>query len=169
MKRYYGRNFLHSKIRAALTFSIVLLLFSCGNSFTRKSNEDHAVSFDWIMGSWIRTNDTSNNQTFETWKKKSSGEYTGFGYTLNSGDTIFQENLRIFNNDISWNLEVTGEDGAPALFPILDFSSEKFTAVNKENDFPKKIVYELRNSQLLATIADEETEIPFVFSKAATE
>ena len=118
-----------------------------------------------MVGGWIRINDSDGNKTFENWKKKSSEEYSGFGYTLNNGDTIFQENLRVFFTEKGWNLEVTGKDGTPILFAISDFSSNKFTAVNEANEFPKKIMYERRDDQLLAAIADEETEISFIFSK----
>lgn len=155
-------------MKTIFTFCLAVILISCGNHSSKKTDEQQQ-SFDWMLGSWIRTNDSNGNKTFENWKKISSEEYSGFGYTLNNGDTIFQENLRIFSKGQYWNLQVTGEVGAPVLFAISDFSSKKFTAVNEANEFPKKIIYERRGDQLQATIADEETKIPFIFSKATTE
>ncbi|MDT0648998.1 DUF6265 family protein [Autumnicola edwardsiae] len=152
-------------MKALFTFCLALIIFSFGNIDSSKAHEDQQVSFDWMLGTWKRTNNTDNSSTFENWIKKSSEEYSGVGYTLNNRDTIFKEDLRFFYKAGNWNLEVTGEDEKPVIFPVSTYASNKFIAENEENEFPKKITYQLQNDQLLATITDGETEIPFIFSK----
>ncbi|MDT0678073.1 DUF6265 family protein [Autumnicola musiva] len=152
-------------MRALLHF-VIFMVFSFGIQEEGRGQEISTVSFDWLSGNWQRTNDEGLNQTFESWKKNSAMEYSGVGYTLNSGDTIFKENLRIVQKNDKWNLEVSGENEIPVVFPIINFNSHSFTAENKLNEFPKKIFYSFKEGRLTATISAGDTEIPFYFIKS---
>ena len=148
---------------------LILISISCSQNANRDQSltEDPAAShnFDWLNGSWIRSNDEEGNSTYEHWMKNSAIEYTGLGYTLRGSDTIFKEGLRLIKTGEDWSLEVTGVNEDPTLFLIIDHSDNSFKCENKNNEFPKLIEYSVHNNILLAKISDEETEISFSFKK----
>jgi len=65
---------------------IALISFSCSqknrSDQALAENPDTTNNFDWIIGSWLRSNDKEGNITFEHWAKNSSTEYIGLGCTL---------------------------------------------------------------------------------------
>ncbi|MCK5692611.1 MAG: hypothetical protein KAI08_07165 [Bacteroidales bacterium] len=150
---------------------IVLALISissCQHSRRDHPHEGDTVSsdnFDWLIGSWMRSNDKEGNITYEYWSKNSSTEYIGLGCTLHNSDTIFKENLRLIKTGEKWNLEVTGVNENPTLFLILSHSKSSFECENRNNEFPKNIEYTLRDNILLAKISDGDTEIRFSFDR----
>jgi hypothetical protein len=137
---------------------------SC-NKGTNSKNQFQESNLDWIIGNWKRTNDQKDRQTFENWIKKSNSEYIGFGFTLQSQDTVFKENLRIVQKEGHWYLEVKGVNEKPTPFIFLNKSDSSFISENKENEFPKKIKYSFSNNILTAIISDDENKIMFVFEK----
>ncbi|NLP57584.1 DUF6265 family protein [Lutibacter sp. B1] len=144
-------------MRIILIILIVLLCFSCKDNTIQK--------FDWMLGSWVRTNEDANKSTFEYWSKKSSEEYIGLGCTVKNGDTIFKENMRIIKIDEKWSFEVTGVNENSTVFLITDLTENGFVSENEMNEFPKKITYYLDGEVLIAKISDKDTEIPFLFKK----
>lgn len=154
-----------------------LLLIICGISLLscgeKQRNSEHNLSptptLDWLIGNWERTNDEEESQTHETWKKISDEEYLGISWTIENNDTVFKENLRVAKIKNQWNLEVTGVNEAPILFPITEFSKYSFISENEQNEFPKKIVYTQEDQNLKAVISDRENEITFLFERLAKE
>ncbi len=148
---------------------LVLISISCSRvSKTDDALERNSVSslnFDWLSGTWVRSNDEEGYRTYEHWIKSSSNEYTGFGYTLQDGDTIFKENLRLLKTDENWNLEVSGVNENPTLFLLINHTEHSFTAENMLNEFPKIIEYSWQNDMLLAKISGGDTEISFSFER----
>ena len=148
---------------------LILINISCSQNSKREQSlsVDPTAShnFDWLDGSWIRSNDEEGNSTYEYWKKNSDSEYTGLGCTLQGSDTIFKEELRLIKTGEEWSLEVTGVNEAPTLFLVIDHTDNSFKCENKDNEFPKLIEYSVHNNILLAKISDEETEISFSFDK----
>ena len=127
---------------------IILLSMSC----SQKNITRH--DFDWLIGSWIRTNDKEGNITYEHWTKISSVEYKGLGCTLQNSDTIFKEQLRLIK--INEN---------PTLFLLTNQTENSFASENEFNEFPKIIEYSVHDKVLLAKISDGDTEISFTFEK----
>jgi len=124
--------------------------------------EKHTL--DWLVGDWKRTNDDADKSTFEQWKKESLIEYKGTGYTLQKGDTVFKEHLRIIKSNDNWIYEVTGVNESPTLFHFTEQTANSFTCENEENEFPKKIVYAKEGNLLEAKVSGGEIEIEFLFS-----
>jgi len=150
---------------------ILLVLISISCSQNNKRDQSLTVdppashNFDWLNGSWIRSNDEEGNSTYEHWIKNSATEYTGVGCTLRGSDTIFKEGLRLIQTGEEWSLEVTGVNEDPTRFLIIDHTDNSFECENQDNEFPKIIEYSVHNNILLAKISDEETEISFSFEK----
>ena len=133
---------------------LLLISFSCSSE-----------NFDWLIGTWERTNDEEGYRTYENWTKNSLTEYLGWGCTLQDGDTVFKENLRLIKADGEWNLEVTGVNENPTLFLLVNRKDNGFICENKLNDFPKLIEYSGQDSLLTAKISDGDTEISFHFKR----
>ena len=160
-------------MRNIILILLALISVSCSQNNRRdqSSAEDPsaAYNFNWLIGSWIRTNDEEGNSTHEHWMKNSSTEYTGLGCTLQDGDTIFKENLRLILTGEEWNLEVTGVNENPTLFLLVNHTGNSFECENKYNEFPKNIEYSRDGTILLAMISDGDTKISFSFEKLVLE
>lgn len=141
------------------TLMLLILVLSCDKDVKNANSEN---THDFLLGSWERTNDQEGRNTYEIWTKNEK-EYTGFGYTLQAGDTIFKERLRLYKRDSTWTLEVSGVNESPTPFLLTSFTTHSFVAQNPQNEFPKTIHYNYFDDTITATISDEETEIPFIF------
>ncbi len=128
-------------------------------------NKEQKLQPDWLIGNWVRENDTKGQNTFENWTKFSSNEYRGNGYTLKKKDTIFSEKLRLLNNNGNWKLEVTGVNSQPTYFNFIAQTKTGFICENKKNEFPKKISYNYVKGKLIAEISDESQKIQFNFRR----
>lgn len=121
-------------------------------------------SFDWMLGEWERANEQEGKETFESWEKISETEYAGFGFTKQSSDTIWQENITLIKRDTVWHFEVTGyEEDKPTVFRITNIEESGFISENPDNEFPKIISYSRDGNKLQAVISGEGMEIPFEF------
>lgn len=96
-----------------LLAAIVILFMSNCTSTTNKESKVNkseisksTENFDWLLGSWKRNNEEAGKSTFEIWKKTNSYEYIGLGYTMQNGDTIKQEKIKLIKLNGKWNLEV---------------------------------------------------------------
>ena len=150
-----------------------MISISCSHSRSKdqKPGEESApgYNFDWLNGSWIRTNDEEGYSTYEHWTKNSNTEYLGLGVTLQNNDTIFKEELRLVKTAQDWNLEVSGVNENPTLFLLINQTENSFECENKYNEFPKNISYSRDDNILLAKISDGDREISFSFEKLVSE
>ena len=121
--------------------------------------------FDWLLGDWLRSNDTAGKTTFEKWYKKSDQEYQGIGYTLEKQDTVFKENLRLVPLNNQWHLEVTGVNESPTYFVVTNRTATSFISENPDNEFPKIIKYDLVGDSLKAEVSAGEMMVSFVFGR----
>lgn len=145
-----------------LLLLFVFLFLSC------KENKKEIIlskTPEWLIGSWIRTNENPNKQTFEEWEKISDKEYLGLGCTLEYSDTTFKENMRLVKLDNNWVLEVRGVNENMTPFVITSLSDSSFTCENEQNEFPKKIKYSICNNLLEAVISADSIEVLFTFVK----
>lgn len=140
-----------------LLFLLLLpLLISC----------NQAEDFDWLLGNWQRKNEQEGRQTLENWQKKSDSEYIGLGFTLQNGDTIWQERIRLIKSDNGWNFEAIGKgETSPTIFKLTRIEKESFVSENEQNEFPKKIYYYKNKDDLNAIISGGGEEVLFEFKK----
>lgn len=124
------------------------------------------VDFSYLVGDWKRTNEAAGKETHEHWKKNSDTEYTGLGYTLAAGDTVWKESIRLVREKDQWLFKVIGNrDSIATTFKVTKADSYSFECFNPENTFPNTIRYVNERDSLFATISDGETEIDFIFAK----
>lgn len=136
---------------------IIIALSAC--------NTTQTTQFDWLIGSWERTNDSDGNKTYESWSKKSNTEYIGLGCTLKNKDTVFKENIHLIKIKEQWVFKVIGVNETPTIFKFISNTTSSFTFENPENEFPKRIKYSFDGENLKAIISDDNNEVPFLFKK----
>ncbi len=133
---------------------------------TKASNFNDS-NFDWLLGTWKRTNDAEGRQTYEHWKKVNDTELSGWGYTLKESDTIWQESIRLSKSNDVWNYEVSQQDAIqPTIFKVTKIEIKSFTCENPDNEFPKKIRYTKVERGLNAVISGDGKVNLFQFTKA---
>jgi hypothetical protein len=96
-------------------YSFCFLLLSCisnDRSIGDPAQENISLqnkslnSFDWLLGAWQRLNEAEGKVTREFWTK-GKGTYYGHGFTISfTGDTLWQEHMKISMMDSIWSLEV---------------------------------------------------------------
>ena len=157
-----------------LILLIGVLIISCNQNKKEgsKTNEnsieltDVAVNFDWLLGEWKRHDGETGKETFESWKKLSSSEYSGIGFTLQNGDTIEQERLKLIKFNGNWDLIVkVSEESESVIFKMTELKSDGFTCENDAHDFPKRIKYWKNGEKINALVSGDDLEIPFEFEK----
>ena len=95
-----------------------------------------------------------------------SSEYRGLGFTLQEQDTVWQEAIKLIEEDAGWEFQVSvNGDPAPTVFKLTHKGPKEFSCENAENEFPKLIRYFKKGEQLHAVISGGDMEIPFVFVK----
>lgn len=123
-------------------------------------------NFDWLLGKWQRLDEEEGKETFENWEKVKKTEYSGIGFTMQNGDTIKQERIKLLEVNGKWNLIVKApEEQESITFTGVSHSKNEFTCENKEIDFPNKIKYWKNENRLNAMVSGGEMEIPFEFEK----
>lgn len=123
------------------------------------------TDFDWLLGSWIRTNEKEGLKTFEHWKQINDTEFKGIGYTLKEADTVWQESIKLIKIKEQWNFVVKGQDAdAPTVFKVTKIEIASFTCENPDNEFPKKIRYTKVEKGLNAVISGDGKVILFQFA-----
>ncbi len=164
--------------QVSLLIIVFALLQSCQNKSDLTTGEEistndmpeSAENFDWLIGDWKRINESAGKETYENWEKNSRDLYTGKGYTLEAGDTVKMENMRLKRTSNRWMLSVgTLDEDKPTFFKMTDSAENSFTCVNDSIVFPKKIIYLTDGDKLYAQIEGDDLKIDFAFRKMESE
>lgn len=151
-----------------------LLIISCKQNTKREQSgmtkttqeKENTVNLDWLTGKWKRSNEKAGKETFENWNKISPTEYLGIGFSLQKGDTISKETMKLVNSGGKWSLLVkTPAEKQFIEFKMTELKDNEFTCINDSLDFPKRIQYSSEGKKLKATISNEKMNIPFEFEQ----
>lgn len=160
------------KLNRLIIVFLIALHVSCGNPATRnddlasRSSEPAIADFDWLLGEWTRTNEDVNKATFENWRKKDPSHYIGFSYTMQGGDTVWQETVDLVRTNGNWSFDVKGKgETQPTKFLLVTIEDGRFISESQTNEFPKVIEYWKKDDDLHAKISGGDTEVLFVFEK----
>ncbi|AZA93795.1 hypothetical protein EG343_04475 [Chryseobacterium nakagawai] len=124
------------------------------------------ANFDWLTGKWKRSNEKAGKETFENWNKISPTEYAGIGFTLQKGDTINKETMKLVSSNGKWSLLVkTPKEKQFIEFKMTESKNNEFICINDSLNFPKRIQYSSEGNQLKAIISNDEMKVPFEFEK----
>lgn len=114
------------------------------------------TSLGWIVGTWKSTNYQENQG--EIWKASADG-YLGRAWSVQAGDTIWSESMRILDKGDSLVLEVIhpqATSGEPVYFKELYTSSQKFTFEKRDYDWPHFISYWVEDDLMKAHVGSYE-------------
>ncbi|MGZ2368387.1 hypothetical protein ACXR6G_01200 [Ancylomarina sp. YFZ004] len=161
-------------MKKILILLIGVLIISCNQR--KKENQktdvkpttliEKSENFDWLLGKWKRLNEEEGKETFENWEKIKETEYSGLGFTMQNGDTIKQEKIRLTQTSGKWNLTVkVPEESESTTFNGVSHNDNEFTCENNEIDFPNKIKYWKNGNKINATVSGGEMKISFEFEK----
>lgn len=128
-------------------FTTVALLFSqCTND--QKININHKevlVNINnvyWLIGTWKSVK--GDEVSFEIWKKENDTLLNGRSFVLLKNDTVFSEKMQIIQRgtDLFYIPTVSDQNNAePVTFKFMNFDKGEFSFVNKDHDFPQRIIY----------------------------
>ena len=163
-------------MKRTLTLLSAILMLSCNQNSTTKELENKKTEsnakteingkFDWLNGKWKRLNEEAGKETFENWDKISETEYSGIGFTMQNGDTIKQERIKLTESNGIWTLTVkVPEEKESITFKMTELKDYEFVCKNDSIDFPKKIRYWSEGEKLKAEVSNDEMKIPFEFEK----
>jgi len=161
-------------MKKILILLIGILIISCNQTKKEKQKAEikstttieKPENFDWLLGKWKRLNEEEGKETFENWNKIKETEYSGIGFTMQNGDTIKQEKIRLTKVNGKWNLTVkVPEESESITFNGISHNENEFTCENNEIEFPNKIKYWRNGNRINAMVSGGEMEIPFEFEK----
>jgi hypothetical protein len=123
-------------------------------------------SLHWLIGHWERISMKEGSTGYEQWQKGGANELTGRGVTMEDGDTVLVEKIRLVEkNNLIYYVADVPENNKSVYFRLTSMDANSFTCINPEHDFPKKIVYIKKGNQLVVTISDEKRAIDYLFVK----
>jgi hypothetical protein len=153
--------------------SLMLLpavLGGCG-FFSNENSEKSNFDLSKLTGRWEFMN--NNTHQIEEWTSLSEHELRGKGFILENGDTTFIEILSIRENDgvLTYYAQVSDIESAEIVpFRLSEQTGQRIEFVNENQDFPKKIGYELRSEDRILSYIEGPREgnnvrISFDFKK----
>lgn len=124
-----------------------LLIFSCSGERSVNNNETRSKgltlkNMEWVVGTWKSVK--GDEISYEIWEKKNDTLLSGKGFTLVKNDTVFFEKLDIVQRgtDLFYIPTVRDQNQAkPVEFKFMEFNKGEFNFVNKNHDFPQRIIY----------------------------
>lgn len=135
-------------MKKVASFSVIafFLLVSC-----KKETKTETITYeklskvDWLIGEWEHT--SSEGFFSEKWKIKNDSTYLGNSFFIIEGDTVFSEEVSLIQQgrDVLYIVNITSESSEqqPTEFKLTSSSENQLVFENPENDFPKKITYNL--------------------------
>ncbi|MEP4534902.1 MAG: DUF6265 family protein [Cyclobacteriaceae bacterium] len=142
-----------------------LLLIPFLATISCSTDQESISDLNWMTGKWIKESDSPVTTSIEVWEKTSETEMTGYGLTMEDGDTIFYERLQIIEEDNElFYLADVGE--GIVKFKLNESEHGKWAFENPEHDFPKRIIYTYDGTSMVAFAQADDVSLEFRFKKA---
>lgn len=107
----------------------------------------------WIAGNWVGTRGTNNATAIEErWSAPSGGAMLATSRTVRAERMVAFEFLRIVEREGSLVYVAQPNGSPPTEFVLTEFSATKAVFANPRHDSPQRIVYELTDTGLTASI-----------------
>ncbi len=134
-------------IKYSITLLVFPILLQCGKQ--KPLSQDEIMDrLSILAGDWQVA---PAENSFEKWKKDDEG-LSGFGYTMNAGDTIITEllTIKIIEGEVYYVPTVIAQnEGKPVPFQLTEWTRDKFRFERPEHDFPQVIQYLIQNNNTL--------------------
>ena len=146
-----------------------MITMAAVTSNAQQATNKHRDDFEklqWLSGEWRRTNIRPGRSGNEIWERRSNNEWAGVGLTLSGKDTVILERLKIIVTDTGvYYVADIAENKTPVYFQMTAISENGFTCENPEHDFPTKIIYSRKGTELNAVIYGNGKSIEYNFQK----
>ena len=153
------------KTAPGLLAAIVLLaltLAGCQSGEQKQTfqlhQEDAGLADLWFMtGRWATAPAGADTRVEEVWTTATAGTLLGVSRTIEAGQTIFFEHMRVERtpDGIFFFASPRGEGSTP--FRLVESGGGRVVFENQENDFPTRITYErLADGRLHAMIEGDQ-------------
>ena len=148
---------------------VTLFIVAAGAVTAQQKTTISASQFNslaWLEGTWERTNVKPGTSSQEKWEAVDANHLKGLGVLMRGTDTIFVEKLSIVVKDETiYYVADIKENKEPVFFKFTALSANGFTCENPQDDFPKKIEYQITGNQLKAVVSGDGKTQNFVFAK----
>ena len=109
----------------------------------------------WLVGTW--SGNSGERSNYETWEKYNDSTYVGRSYSIQVGDTVSSESIRLVQQGeiINYIPTVEGQNNdMPVMFTLISSDSNKLIFENPAHDFPQRITYRMvSHDSLIAEIS----------------
>jgi len=137
----------------------IFAFYSCNQNHSNSRNniEDESglntiEHLKWLTGNWKSV--STKGIFYETWKKENDTMFSGRGFFISGNDTLFSEKLQLQQRGTSlfYIATVKGQNNEqPVEFKFTEFNKGEFNFVNKDHDFPQRIIYKNPQPDFLCT------------------
>ena len=128
---------------------LALVSFAC-----KKQNvENKLKAMDWLLGSWENKSELGYLQ--ENWTKINDSIYQGSTYFIKEKDTLHNEQITLEQKEgkVRYVPTVKGQNNdQPVVFLLTSQTAKQFVFENPNHDYPKKIIYNMINSDSLVAV-----------------
>lgn len=137
-------------IKILLTTCVLITFQSFASDCTRLE------SVDWLEGSWYSK--TDKVEVKENWEKVSLTSLEGYGTTtsIKTGETISSESLRLvqMSGEVFYLAKIKSNE-FPVPFKLVNCSNNLAEFENLNHDFPKKLLYRLKDEQHISAFVSD--------------
>jgi hypothetical protein len=136
--------------RFFIVSGILLSVYSCNETTQIDKTHPLLKEMNWLIGAW--KNVSADGEFYEIWNSYHDSAYTGIGFMLVKGDTLFSEiiSLEARNGELYYIPTVSGQNnGIPVLFKLTSHANGEYVFENEEHDFPQRIIYNNPNPDSL--------------------
>jgi len=124
-------------------------LIACTNKRSVVSNDldkrdRKIVQVSWLIGKWANT--AKQRHDYETWEMYNDSTYLGKSYSIQSGDTVSFESIKLVEGSegIYYIPIVQGQNNnLPVSFKLIVLEANKLIFENPAHEFPQRISYQL--------------------------
>jgi len=135
--------------RISFCAALVMVVLSACNTASEKT-PGGPFDLKRLSGRWEYVNSATHQ--IEEWSPAGEKELRGRGFVLENGDTTFIEflSIRETNGILTYFAQVSDLSSAEIVpFSLSAQTRDKLEFVNEAQDFPKKIVYELKSDSIM--------------------
>jgi hypothetical protein len=131
----------------------ILLLVALATSMQAQVKPSVADLF-WLSGCWQGRQGTAVVE--EMWSKPAGTTMIGLGRTVKNNQTVSFEFMQFREQNGTLAFLPQPQGGAQVTFPLKESARSKFVFENLSHDFPQRVIYERKNSLLVASVEGTE-------------
>lgn len=159
---FYGRHNVnccnHYLQLMKLAFLFILSIIITCSCFSQWTKNDFAPLLA-LEGKWIMP--VKKGMLHEVWQMKNDSRLESKSYRVNGGDTIMLETVQlVLEKDAVYYMPTVPDqnEGKQVSFSLTKIDGNRFHFTNPEHDFPKRIIYYLKNEKELEVIIDDNVD-----------